>query len=244
MSANVIEVPAIDKGIADSDMASANTRLKYAHEIQIVDDPGYEAAAIDRRAIKGLLSDLEAKRKSITKPMDEAKKAAMDLFRPAKEALEAARKLVDGKIVAYAQKKEAERREAERKIEEKRQREEAAEKKRLDDIAERARISAEKAAKEGREEKARELAEKAAENAALAEAVRVEPREVALPVYKPKGLSQKKIWYAEVTDPAEVPRDYLMIDERKLNKMAIAMKGEITIPGVVFKFKTVVAGRG
>lgn len=41
-------------------------------------------------------------------------------------------------------------------------------------------------------------------------------------------------WKAEVTDLSKVPRDYLVADMSKLDKMAKAFKADSTIPGVKF----------
>jgi hypothetical protein len=47
-----------------------------------------------------------------------------------------------------------------------------------------------------------------------------------------EGTSLIDHWYAVITDPAIIPREYLMVDEAKINKIVKAMKTLTNIPGV------------
>lgn len=61
---------------------------------------------------KGRYKELEEKRKSITQPLNAAKRAVDALFRPARSALEEAERIIKGKLRDAADRREAARREA------------------------------------------------------------------------------------------------------------------------------------
>jgi hypothetical protein len=46
------------------------------------------------------------------------------------------------------------------------------------------------------------------------------------------GVSQVKVWNFEITDPAALPREFLIPDEAKIRRVVAAMKGDTNIPGV------------
>jgi hypothetical protein len=60
----------------------------------------------------------------------------------------------------------------------------------------------------------------------------VEP--VILPETTPKveGISGRQVWKFRIINPALIPREYLIPDERKIGQIVRAMKGETRIPGV------------
>jgi len=109
------------------------------------------------------------------------------------------------------------------------------------DKAEAARKAAEAA---GAEERARLLREaEAAERKAAAAQIKAETREdnasaVVTPVVqvavKQQGESMRKIWRALVVDVAQVPREYMIVNEKALDGIAKATKGSIQIAGVGF----------
>ena len=51
---------------------------------------------------------------------------------------------------------------------------------------------------------------------------------------KLSGISTRKTWKARVVHPAIVPRDFLMVDEKKLDAYARAMKDGARVEGVEF----------
>ncbi len=85
-------------------------------------------------------------------------------------------------------------------------------------------------------------------NGKEAEAIRQTPVYVP-PVELPKvqevdRIKYREDWKAEVIDPLAVPREYLVIDEKKLAAVARALKADAKVPGVrFFPQKIVVAGR-
>jgi hypothetical protein len=226
----VIEVQPINTGAIDTYRTMALQMNKAAEEIRIVNQPQYESAAETLKAIKGFAAELETARKKITTPLDAAKKAVMDLFRVPATALENAEAKVKGAMLTYANEQERIRREQEEKL--RIQAEEKARKER-EKLEERAR----KAAESGKSEKATALLEQAAEVVAVAPVI--SPR-----VEKVSGISTKTIWKARVRNVALVPREYMVVDESALNKVAQATKGSLAIPGVEFYSEQVMsAGR-
>lgn len=64
------------------------------------------------QAFKGRLKDLEEKRKSITGPLNAAKRAVDALFKPAKTSLESAERIIKAKLADYADRLDRARTEA------------------------------------------------------------------------------------------------------------------------------------
>lgn len=85
---------------------------------------------------------------------------------------------------------------------------------------------AEKLRKEGKEE--------------LAEAVEFAPVLVDAPV-KAEGISYRETWKFEIVNPADIPREYTMPDEKKIGALVRSLKQDCTIPGIrVYCEKTTV----
>lgn len=171
----------------------------------------YAVAGDELKRIKGAAKKLEELRTSITKPMDAAKKAVMDLFRTPEQRLADAEKKIKGAMLTYSAAEETRRREEQRKLDEKARKE-------RDALAKKA---AEAAAK-GDESKAAALQERAATVVAPVVAA---PAKVA-------GIQTREVWLFEVTDPALVPREYCSVDEKKIRAVVGGLKGETRIPGV------------
>jgi hypothetical protein len=104
----------------------ADSALELVEAFEVNDDATYELAAEELNAIKRRSSTLEDQRKAITKPMDDAKKAVMDLFRGPIDLLTKAEGILKGKMLGYQQEQQRKARElqlaAERQAEEERQR--------------------------------------------------------------------------------------------------------------------------
>lgn len=49
---------------------------------------------------------------------------------------------------------------------------------------------------------------------------------------KVTGVRSRRVWKFEVTDPTQVPRDFLMVDEQKIRRFVGAMKGDARIAGI------------
>ncbi len=68
----------------------------------------------------------------------------------------------------------------------------------------------------------------------------------AVEVTEPKkvdGISFKNLWQARVVNVERIPREYLIPDIHKLNRIATATGGGAKIPGVEFYEETIVASR-
>ncbi len=192
----------------------------------------FEVASEHTKVIKSLAKAIDEKRMSMTRPLDESKKAIMDFFRPMVDALEEAEKELKRKLLNYQTEQERIRREAVAKA----QREAEAARR-----AEQERLAAEAAAaaEAGDEAKAEEL---------VAEAIEAEiaPVVIAAPVVevpKAAGVSKRDNWQGEVTDinalieaAAKQPhlRVLLTVDPKALREMAKAYKGKVEIPGIKF----------
>lgn len=168
--------------------------------------------------IKLRLEHLDTLRKAITRPLDEAKKNTMDLFRPHLEMLEQQSDDLKSAIMHYQREVEAKRR---------------AEEARLRDEREAIRVRAEAEAK----------ALEAHGHLEEAEAVLVAvPPVPVLVVETPRvGLGNRTTWHATVEDldlfinyaVANYP-DLIQVNEKKLGELARATKGSLKIPGVKF----------
>ena len=124
----------------------------------------------------------------------------------------------------------------------------AIEEKRIEDERKKQQAIADENARKERErllKKAETLKTPEKKEAALAAAASVQAPviEIAPTVQKQAGESTRQIWYAEIINPSLVPREYLMVNEKMLDGIAKNSKGAMQIPGVVFKFRTVMAVR-
>lgn len=123
---------------ADQDRR-AQSALRMVQSMQIVTDEDFTFAADELAQIKSKLKDLEAKRTSITGPINKALDAINGLFRGPREILEQAEKVIKAKLLAYQDAKERAAAEAKRQAEEAA----AAERARLEAEAESRRLAAE-----------------------------------------------------------------------------------------------------
>lgn len=81
----------------------ATAALALVNDFEVTDDATFELAADELKSIKAKAAALDERRKSITKPMDDAKKAVMDLFRGPLALLEQAEGVLKGKMLTYQQ---------------------------------------------------------------------------------------------------------------------------------------------
>jgi len=191
----------------------------------IVSAEGYADSAADLTIIKTKAKDLEALRKSLTKPLDESKKKIMEFFNKPKEYLASAEKSIKSAMIGW-QNEQTRIRQAEQERLAKIQQEET-NRLRLEAEAESARIAqlktqADKIA----------AAEKVAELTQQAEAV-AEQEAIIIPEPEPvKGLSKRKVWKFEVVDISQLPAEYLISDDKMIGQMIRATQGKVPISGV------------
>ncbi len=195
--------------------------LDTAKAIAIIDDDSYEGAAGMLSRIKARYNELDVMRKAITKPLDEAKRNVMDMFRTPLVRLKSAEGTTKQSMLAYQREQEAKRR---------------AEEARLQEIARKEREKLERQAaraeKAGREERAADLRQ-------VADSV-PEPV-VAHAAPKVAGMSTRKTYKAAVTDKmalikavaeGKAPDVLLEPNMTALNGQARALKEALNYPGV------------
>lgn len=91
-------------------MSETEGVLTCAKEISITSPAMYDLAADELRTIKARAKELDEKRKTITVPLDNAKKAVMDLFRRPIELLTEAEGVLKRGMLTYSEEQEAVRR--------------------------------------------------------------------------------------------------------------------------------------
>lgn len=224
-----IVVEPISTAIAVKAQEEAPVMLKKAEAIVIFNQDQYEGANGVLRAVKDKFKDLDSKRKTITKPLDEAKKAVMDLFRSPLEILAKAESIIKGAMITYSEEQERLRIAEQRKLELKAKAEEDRKRKELE-------ARAEKWAAKGNEAKAEELQEQA-------EDVRVEAPVVAPKMEQAKGVSVSDKYSAIIINKSLIPREHWILNLPGLNKIGQASKGIMKIPGVKWKCEKVLASR-
>lgn len=238
-------------------MQVANDAFAMAEAYTIDSPEMFEAAGAELRDIATRRKEIEDKRMSLTRPLDEAKKRMIEFFRAPIERLAEAEARLRGGLLAYQNaeraKAEAVRREAEEAAH--RERVEIERKRRVAADAERAAREAADAARKAGDAVAAAAAESAAMDAAMAGEQAMEAAElaeiapVALPaVAAPKaaGVSTRKTWKAEVTDlralvlaaakRAEAGDDFLLgfllPNDKAVGMAAKAMQSKLVVPGV------------
>lgn len=251
----------------------AQSALALVESFEIVDVPTFEIGAEELKAIKAKAAALEEQRKAITKPMDDAKKAVMDLFRSPSELLAQAEAILKRKMLGYQQEQERIAAEARRKAEAEAAAERAriaADARKAEEAAQAERAAAAQAAQAlqsatdtaERERLAGEIAQRAAETARLegqayaqremATMVVAAPPAVAEPP-KVAGVSTRTTIEFEVVDlhalvraVAERPEliALLAVDSVKLRAYVRGLGMQTNLPGVrVFEKSSLSAAR-
>jgi len=197
----------------------AQTYLDHASNMTITTVTEAGAAANELTRVKKKHKELETKRKSMTKPLDDSKKRIMDFFRGPTDFLKKAENILKGKIADFHEEQE---RIAQKAAEE--------EKKRLERNAEKRAQTAEK---NGNEERAEEIREEGEMEAAAAAANVVQ-------IDQPKtGVSTRVNWKIECTDlkalakavaEGNAPPTLLAFNQVEANKYAKAVKDSMPAP--------------
>lgn len=202
-------------------LANAEDMLAVANSYRIDCIEMRVAASEDLKRVKGLAKDLDTQRKSITRPLDEAKARVMDLFRKPAEYLERAEQTIKRACLAWDGEQDRIRRAAEA---------EAA--RRADEERRRLQEQAKQAEAEGKPETAHAIAQAAQFVAPVP--VQQERQKIA-------GEATRELWHAEVDDIVALARavadgkvspENLLPNMPVLNQQARALKGSLAIPGV------------
>lgn len=213
----------------------AASALDLVQSFEIVDQPTFDIAAEELRAIKGKIDALSEQRMAITRPLDGVKAAIMSLFRSPVETLQQAEGILKGKMLAWQQ-------EEQRKANE-------------------ARLAAERAAAEERARLQREADALAAQGRTGEAAVKEQvaamvvapPPAVAAPVAA-KGISTRETIDHEVVDLLALVQHVaanpelvglLAVDSVKLRNYVKGLGLQCNLPGVrVFTKQSIAARKG
>ncbi len=222
---NEIKVAPINTTMVTEYEGKAIDMTKAIANLKIVDQSTYETAVSYRKSLKLMEKDVDASRKTIVNPLNQAKEAIQALFNPILMRLDNSRRHVENLIDVYEVEQERKRKEEQERLqriaeaEEKKQRElkekqerewrekEAkakAEQARLEqEIAKahnekaKAELELQQAKAKADEEKASRIAE---ERRQQAEEVQVIAPIIAPSIQKVEGTSTREIWSAEVVD--------------------------------------------
>lgn len=227
-----------------------------AKAITIEDSEDAEGATEVLAEIQRRKKRLETERKSLVEPVNEAKSRIQNLFNKLKAPLDEARDILEPKLIAFQDAEDRRIREANAQAEREAQAKRAAEQKRIDDeraaaaqVARDAAEAARKASEALSETDASNTGEAEAEALAAADAARkaaedlaakrderptfelAEREEAVTTVQTASGsATRRKVWTGEVVDESQVPRQYMTVDQKKIN--AAVKAGEREIPGV------------
>ena len=199
--------------VADPELSeSAKRMLKQAQDIRVENADDYEAAAVVLQALTAREKEIEAKKSEMWEPLARLTKAVQTLFNPPLKVLDQAKKLVSGKMGAYALEQRnialAKQRQVDQEAEDSRQK--------LFKKAERAEDA-------GDFSKADILNARA--NSVQAPTIEPETPKIS-------GVSLRERWLFEVTDEAEVPAEYRSVDEAKIRAAVNTYRDKLEIPGV------------
>lgn len=220
----------IDKSTHEA-VAAAENALLVAKSLVITTPDQLDYAAVQLKAVKAKYNELEATRKSMTAPIDQAKKRIMDFFRAPLGFLEDAERILKNAIATYQREQEIARQKLEAQMQERQRKE-----------REKLEQRAENAEAKGQTEKA----------AALRDTAASVPTPVLAPMSAPAGVSTRDNWKAEVFDKAMllaavldgvVPGEAILINEQYLNARARVDKAGLKIPGVKAVNSVVVSSR-
>jgi len=172
----------------------------------------YTASAEDLKRVHAQEKKVSELRLSMTRPLDATKKSIMAFFKVPERYCSDIKVAISGKRISYQQEQDRIRKEEEdriRKLQE-------AEAKKLERRADNVKS----------EEKAEDLRQEAEQIRETA------PVTSVAPVEKSEGIRTITNYKFEITDPSQIPAEYLTPDEQKIGRVVRATKGEITIPGV------------
>ncbi len=184
--------------------------------LEVTTPPAYTAAGDDLKLLKSKWKELDALRKTMTKPLDESKNRIMEFFRGPLACLKEAQTAVSQAMVGYNQEQEKKRRLEEERI-------------RAAQLKETARLAklADAAKGRGDTDKATQF-EQRSEDVAFAAPV------VPTKVEKVAGLAMTKVWKHRIVDLSKLPRAYMIPNESLLGYTARTGRGLTPIPGVEF----------
>jgi hypothetical protein len=201
----------------------------------------YDIAASEVVAVNKALKEIEDRRLRITRPMDEAKREVMDLFRPTLDRLTALKGSISTAMLTW-------KKEDDRRIEAERQKAEAARRAEIERNERRAaeeRKRAEELLAKNANSKAGQAALQRAQDAQhAAELAEVAPLAPVAASASAHGVTTAVRWKVKTINLAELVQAaaanpdlliYLAANEVQLNALATALKAHAKVPGVVFE---------
>jgi len=203
---------------AQQAVEAASQQLALTIEFSVVSAEDYIQAGEQRKIIKRREKEIDALRRSLTKPLDESKAKIMDFFRPALEQLALADQYLENSMLSWKQEQERIRKAEEERLQ-------ALAIKKQERLLELANKRAAKWEAKGKSDKAQ----------AILDSVPVVPiAAVESKVPKIAGVSTRTDWKHRIVCEASIPREWLIPDDKKIAAFARATKGTITIPGIEF----------
>jgi hypothetical protein len=201
-------VPQADPKLSNS----AKRMLEQAQNLKVITAEDYEGAAVVLQSLTAREKEVEAEKAKLWEPLAKLTKSVQALFNPPLKVLDEAKKVVSGKMGAYALEQ--------RNITLAAQQRANAE---AEEAREKLLAKAEIAADDGNHARAEVLE-------ARADSVQAATIEIAIP--KVFGVRLRERWLFEVTDPKLVPREFLMVDEQLVRAEVNAKQGAAKISGV------------
>ena len=208
--------------------------MKLAESYKITSPEMAINAGDDLKAVKALAKQIEDKRTSITKPLNQALREVNALFKPAKNWLKKAEGSIKGKMLEFQREQDRIARELQAKV---------------DEEARKERIRLEKKAADAELVKEPERAEVLREQAEIHEAP-----VIVSTAPKLEGIATRKTWKAEVVNKllfvkhvAEKRNDLLgliEINQSALNAQARSLKDGLDIPGIKAVIEETLVARG
>ena len=203
--------------------------LKNSVEIVVHTQEENEGASKVLKQVKDRHRELEAKRKSITSPLDQAKREVQELFKKPLGMLLEAEKSIKSAMLSFVREQEEKTRKRQRQLQEEAEKRAEEERKRL----EKRILNAEA---KGKEEKAEVLQRQK-------EKIRAVAPILAQPKVEVEGISYREQWRAEVINIDILPREYMVANQQMLDGIAQTTKGGLEIPGVKFVSHKIVVSR-
>lgn len=201
--------------------------IDLAGRVDVVDTTSADDAGRLLMQVKKAIGDIEDARKKVTKPLDDAKKAAMEQARSAQQPYKEAQQAIEGALLGWTM----------------------AERKRI--AEENARAESERAALENEAQRA---AEEGRLDDAAALQMQRDATGTVEKVHRAAGTQARFTWQAEVTDldllvkavaeNAMLPSNLLTPNQSALNAYARATAGKAKVPGLRFVEKAGLAATG
>ena len=207
-----VSIPAPD----NAPMRAAEIAFGWAEQFPVTSPVSYACAADELKAMKRQTKDLDALRKSLVKPLDEARSRIQDLFKPALDYLTRAEKIIGSKMLDYR-----------------------AEEQRIAQAAARAEAERQRLANE-------ELAAVAEQYGDIDRAEDLRDQGIHVPVAAPptaEGTWTVTRWHADLIDiealcaavaAGTADAELVQLNQAAANRLATALKGAVKYPGLRF----------